>query len=539
MSEKSEVLLIDQYSSPLKLVESRQTPTGQYTGAVIAVLYGVLSDYGNETRNGRWYTGSLWKKVLSSELFNEALRTKTLFGEPDHPLDIENRLETHIPYVSHIIREPKINEGKQVVEGYLDILDTPNGRIIKTLIDYGCILGVSSRGSGDLTTLDGRVVVDENCYTFITWDIVARPSNKKARTTSVDNMKTALESIQSQVKTMINNGDTSSLKLVESLISNTDISDKDSVLNMIKESIESDDSSSNSDEEKVPKSDLDQAYERVLELKSENSELLSETEVLKKSLEKSENTISDLNDLNKNLGSMVTSYMEEIQSLKNSNQTMKSESGDRVTHNNEVCNTLESHESEFGSEELIENISDMLSVMLTESTGNMTKRFNEVLKKLDQYIDSSDHEKDLKDLNESLNHANRKVTELQTTIKNSQNENVRLIRKISSVTNEYFKLRCSQLGLNEQVARKEFNNRLYEYDLPDIDEILNELYSSNRGGSNTSKSLNETVDDLASGKVGSLQLTGSVRSKSTSTDISNSDDDSIGLVESIRQVRNQ
>lgn len=531
MSEKSKVLLSDQSSSPLKLVESRQTPTGPYTSAVIATLFGVLSDFGNETRNGRWYTGSLWRKVLSSELFKEALRTKTLFGEPDHPLDIEDRLETHIPNISHIIRDPKINEGKQVVEGYLDILDTPNGRIIKTLIDYGCELGVSSRGSGELTSIDGRILVDEDLYTFITWDIVARPSNKKARVSpTTKEVRTALESIQSQVSTMIENGDQISLKLAESLISKVDIPNKDVVLNKIKESLDSEQPDLSDDKDHVLKTDLDQAYERVITLKSENEELRSETEVLKKSLEESENTISDLNDLNKNLSSMVTSYMEELQSVSNSNQTMESENFDNKVHNNEESEVL-------STDDLLESISEMFSVMLTESSSKVTKRFNEVLSKMDQYRDSIDTQKHADDLSDDLDQANRRINDLEGEIKTSKNENNRLVRKVSSITNEYFKLRCSQLGLNEQVAKNEFNNRLYEYDLKDIDSVLNELYSSNREV--TSKSLKESITE-SSGKVGSIQLVGSLRSKSTNTDIDDyEDDDSKGLIESIRQVRNQ
>ena len=72
---EGKTILIDEYDRrPLKVVESvGSTPNGEYSKAVLATLYGVLSDYGHETRNDRWYTGSLWKKVLNDSLFKEAI----------------------------------------------------------------------------------------------------------------------------------------------------------------------------------------------------------------------------------------------------------------------------------------------------------------------------------------------------------------------------------------------------------------------------------------------------------------------------------
>lgn len=538
VSDKSEVLLIDETISSLKLVESVSDQSNNK--AVLATLFGTLSDFGHATRNGRRYTGSLWKKVLADELFQEAMRTHTAYGEADHPKDIENRLETHIPYVSHIIRDVSINEAKQVVEGYLDILDTPNGRIVKTLLDYGCQLGVSSRGSGDLMEMNGETYVDENCYNFITWDIVARPSNKAARVNIVGNTKKSyLESINEQIEEMITSGNKSSLMVAKTLVESANIPTKDKVINRIKESLEIDDPDNKinqtqdiiQDEDSVPKADLDEAYRRVLELKSENDELKSETEVLKKSLEESENTISDLNDLNKNLSSMVTSYMEELQSVDNSNTIQSEEDTDKDTHKNEEVNLTP--EVKIDPEEVIDPISEMLSVMLAESNSKLSKRFNEVLNKMDQYIDTSDRQKEIDNLKENLSQANSKASKLQKTIKDFKNENLELTRKISSTVNEYFKLRCSQLGLNEQVAKKEFNNRLYEYDLKDIDEVLNELYQS--GNSKYSKLMEST--DGSPDRLGSLQLTGSIKSKSTLSQDNYDDDEMFNLTEQIRQVK--
>ena len=236
------ILLTDRYNaSPLKLIESKANIEGPCTNAVIATLYGVLSDFGNVTRNNRLYSRELWEKVLNSPIMKELEETKTLFGEPDHPMDVENRLDVHLPYVSHIVREPKIDYKTNTVKGYLDILDTPYGRIIKTLVDYGCTLGVSSRGSGEVISQGDKDIVDPDKYVFITWDIVARPSNVEARVHEIDTIhldpnssnKTVYELLELQVDKMIKEHDTRSLKVTKSLLENTNIPNKNKIIEKI------------------------------------------------------------------------------------------------------------------------------------------------------------------------------------------------------------------------------------------------------------------------------------------------------------------
>ena len=71
---------------------------------------------------------------------------------------------------------PKIVNGD--LYAYVDILDTPNGRLLKTLVDYGFVPGISSRGSGDIMANDE---VDPETFFLETWDIVQLPAVRKAR----------------------------------------------------------------------------------------------------------------------------------------------------------------------------------------------------------------------------------------------------------------------------------------------------------------------------------------------------------------------
>ncbi|KKN44258.1 hypothetical protein LCGC14_0694630 [marine sediment metagenome] len=88
-----------------------------------------------------------------------------VIGECDHP----EELTVNLDRVSHMITEMSMDGSNGV--GKLKILPTPCGNIVKTLIENGVKLGVSSRGSGN---------VDDNGYVsefeIVTIDVVAKPS---------------------------------------------------------------------------------------------------------------------------------------------------------------------------------------------------------------------------------------------------------------------------------------------------------------------------------------------------------------------------
>lgn len=141
---------------------------------ILGRLYGPIATTKEKTRNGRGYNKELWEKALSDEIFREKVANKSLFLELGHPLDRE---ETDMEKVCACIPEmPKIVDGD--LYAYVDILDTNNGRLLKTLCDYGFVPGISSRGSGDIMSNDE---VDPETFFLETWDIVQLPAVKKAR----------------------------------------------------------------------------------------------------------------------------------------------------------------------------------------------------------------------------------------------------------------------------------------------------------------------------------------------------------------------
>ena len=125
-----------------------------------------------DNRNSRLYSEKLLReKIVESQYTKEMLSRSTLLGEADHP---ENRMDIAIEKVSHKITELGIKDG--FVRGKLEILDTPVGRVVDTLLETGSQLGISSRGAGTVTKeKDGKERVNEEDYLFFTYDIVLNP----------------------------------------------------------------------------------------------------------------------------------------------------------------------------------------------------------------------------------------------------------------------------------------------------------------------------------------------------------------------------
>ena len=93
----------------------------------------------------------------------------SVLGEADHPEDLTVNLDR----VSHVITEMDMHGADGV--GKLKILPTPMGNLVKTLLESGVKLGVSSRGSGNVS--EGGKVSD---FEIVTVDIVAQPSAPNA-----------------------------------------------------------------------------------------------------------------------------------------------------------------------------------------------------------------------------------------------------------------------------------------------------------------------------------------------------------------------
>jgi hypothetical protein len=91
---------------------------------------------------------------------------RSVLGEVDHPSDLKINLDR----VSHMITEMWMDGNNGC--GKMKILPTPMGNIVKTMLESGVLLGVSSRGQGDVNESNGKV----SNFEILTVDVVAQPS---------------------------------------------------------------------------------------------------------------------------------------------------------------------------------------------------------------------------------------------------------------------------------------------------------------------------------------------------------------------------
>lgn len=157
-----------------KLSEAEQKARG-----ILGRLVGPIADTQNPTRNGRGYIDELWENVTNDPIFQEKIKNRCCFGELGHPADREEVLPEKIAIC--LAEVPKKGpDGK--LYGVFDILPTPNGKILKILCDYGCNIGISSRGSGDIISDNaGNDIVDPDTYNFECFDAVLIPAVETAR----------------------------------------------------------------------------------------------------------------------------------------------------------------------------------------------------------------------------------------------------------------------------------------------------------------------------------------------------------------------
>ena len=147
---------------------------------ILGRLYGPCASITDPTRNGRMYNDDLWYKVFNeNDIVKEMFANGGIPMELDHPTDRE---ETCSEKIAAMLPAPPVKDKDGHLICYIDIIDTPCGRIAYALAKYGFKLGISSRGTGDIEEdMNGIDTVDPNTYDFTTFDLVLLPAVKDAR----------------------------------------------------------------------------------------------------------------------------------------------------------------------------------------------------------------------------------------------------------------------------------------------------------------------------------------------------------------------
>ena len=97
------------------------------------------------------------------------VQERRALGELDHP----DQSVINLKNVSHLVTEVWWN-GKDVM-GKIQVLTTPSGQVLKSLIEANVKIGISSRGTGSVRESKGDTVVEDD-FQLICFDFVSEPS---------------------------------------------------------------------------------------------------------------------------------------------------------------------------------------------------------------------------------------------------------------------------------------------------------------------------------------------------------------------------
>ena len=135
------------------------------------IMKGILQKAETLNQNGRVYP----KVILEREIRNyqKFIQENRALGELDHP----DSSVVELKNVSHVVKEAYMQG--DIVYGAIEILDTPSGKIIQSLIESGVTLGISSRGVGS-TQKQGATQIVQDDFQLICFDMVSEPSTPGA-----------------------------------------------------------------------------------------------------------------------------------------------------------------------------------------------------------------------------------------------------------------------------------------------------------------------------------------------------------------------
>jgi hypothetical protein len=151
--------------TPDMIKESREKNNGK------VLMRGILQKADTLNQNGRIYPISVLEREVRN--YQKFIAENRALGELDHP----DSSVVNLKNVSHVIKEAYIEKG--VVYGTVELLDTPSGKILQSLVESGVKLGISSRGVGS-TKKQGDYHVVQDDFQLICWDYVSEPSTPGA-----------------------------------------------------------------------------------------------------------------------------------------------------------------------------------------------------------------------------------------------------------------------------------------------------------------------------------------------------------------------
>lgn len=457
-------------------------------GGVLKVITGPVAEWGSLNRNRRMYSEKLWDRVLDSPYVKEQLSYKTLFGEANHPTD---RMEVDFGRVSHSILDMWKVPDRNQIYAKIAIVDTPLGRILNTLYDTGATIGYSSRANGILHNRKDYVEVDENSFSFVTFDAVPYPSVVAARPevtegVLLDTEETLSDSVHEKLCTIIKESSDNYREVVKDFILNLKGFDLTKEKNLLEGLNPSDIHDKSSDCPDTIGALTESSFQiHVLQaekqgLKEENDKLVVENKNLRHNLTESLSKISDLvsHPVVKEPTVHEDSYMNTIHSLKSKVQGLQ----DELEEKNIV----------------IESLKDSYDACKALEYENRAIKFrSQGLETSKEEVDSLKGE--IQTLQEQVKDIQHKYSVAESTIRNLKSFSESAVNDADRyrVLLEEEQEKTSQLGeqLNEASSMDDSYNELLE-SYKDLKRSCKELTSDIQKKDRDYKDLKDTIDSL-------------------------------------------
>ena len=135
------------------------------------ILSGIMQKADALNGNGRVYPRDVLEKEMKN--YQKLVKERRALGELDHPDDSVINLKN----ASHLVTDIWWDGGN--VMGKVQVLSTPSGQVLKSLVEAGVKLGISSRGLGSTKDKNGKTYVNDD-FQLICFDFVSEPSTPGA-----------------------------------------------------------------------------------------------------------------------------------------------------------------------------------------------------------------------------------------------------------------------------------------------------------------------------------------------------------------------
>lgn len=152
-------------------VDPKIVKEAKESGGPLILQDKLLQKADTQNHNGRIYPRSVLMREMKK--YKELVESRRAIGELDHPdspiVELKN--------ASHLITD--IYDSGDDVRGNIEILNTPNGKILRGIIEQGVKIGISSRGIGSLQQ-EGESNIVQDDFELIAFDAVSSPSTPGA-----------------------------------------------------------------------------------------------------------------------------------------------------------------------------------------------------------------------------------------------------------------------------------------------------------------------------------------------------------------------